>query len=101
VHLAAGRAAAALADLAPALRLSRSIANPYDRARTEYLAGRARVARGARPDRAAARDFLGRALATFERLGATPEADACHAALAPLNQAPRRLPPSARLGRAG
>src|SRR5579883_2940602 len=93
LHLDAGRPDAALAELAPALRLSQSVEHLYDRARTEHLGGQARLARARPRDRAAARDLLGRALRTFEHLGAAPEADACRAALATLPRArgPRRL----------
>src|SRR5204863_478256 len=44
LHLAAGRPAAALAELAPALRLCQWLENPRERARTEHLAGTARLA---------------------------------------------------------
>jgi class 3 adenylate cyclase/tetratricopeptide (TPR) repeat protein len=99
LHLDAGQPAAALEELAPALRLSQRIAHPYERARTEHLAGVARLARGAPRDGAAARALLDRALRAFEHLGATPEADACRAALGTLPQAhgPRGLRPAPRV----
>jgi tetratricopeptide (TPR) repeat protein len=104
LHLDAGRPAAALAELAPALRLCRTIEAPYDCARTDFLAASARLARGASHDRTAARDLLTRAVAAFDRLGATLEAGACRAALAPLVRTARPCPlpppPRARLGRA-
>jgi class 3 adenylate cyclase/tetratricopeptide (TPR) repeat protein len=96
LHLDAGRPDAALVELAPALRLGQTVENLYDRARTEHLAGLARLARSAPRDRAAARDLLGRALRAFEALGAAPEADACRAIVATLPRArgPRGLAPA-------
>jgi len=96
VALDAGQPGAALAALAPALRLAQGIDHSYERARTEHLAGRARLARGRAQDLRAARELLTHALGTFDHLGATPEAEACRAALAPLAGTPRRLPRPAR-----
>jgi class 3 adenylate cyclase/tetratricopeptide (TPR) repeat protein len=93
LHLDAGRPDAALGELTAALRLGQSIESPHEQALTELLAGEARLARGGRRDRAAARDLLDRALRTFERLGAIPAAEAARALLAPLPRArrPRRI----------
>lgn len=82
--LAADDPAAALTELTPALRLAESLESPHERARTALLAGQARLARGRRGDRAAARALAESAQVTFERLGAAPEAAECAALLAEL-----------------
>lgn len=102
--LDAGEAAAAVAELRPALRQARQIEHPFERARTELLAGRALSARGGRADRTQARALLTAALATFEHLGTHAYADACRTALAAVAAPPpRRLsrPTRTKLVRAG